>query len=136
MCDEDQTYTERARGWLKEHEPTPDQIQGAYTKMLALVDSKPHLAGGDTDECLELLVCAYGAAGGSLDDLLSQIEAKKSSVSACATVDAPILDSSPLYTVSDGPAVSLEPDVKRAAFLQLKAQIQRDAGYKSQERPF
>lgn len=136
MCDEEQTYTERARGWLKEHEPTPEQIQGAYTKMLALLDTKPQLVGGDTDECLELLVSAYGAAGGSVDDLLSQIDAKKASLSPSVMVEAASLDSSPLYAVPETPVIALEPEVKRAAFIQLKEQIQRQAGYKSHAAPF
>ncbi|MPQ69250.1 hypothetical protein [Pseudomonas sp. MWU12-2323] len=125
MCDEDTSYTERAKSWLKEHEPTSDQIQDAYSKMLALLAKKPEISNGDTDECLELLVSAYGHAGGSVDDLLSSIEAKKEAAVAGAQggEGGDELDYGRLYEVADAPAIVLPPSEKRAEFLRLKEQL-------------
>lgn len=136
MCDEDQTYTERARSWLKEHEPTSEQIQDAYTRILTLVETKPHVAGGDTDDCLELLVSAYGKAGGSIDDLLSQFDAKKNAAAAALSVENCGLDVSPLYTVSDAPALVLSPDDKREAFRRLKQSLGRPKSNSNDGAPF
>lgn len=131
MCDEVQTYTKRACGWLKEHEPSAEQIQDAYTKMLAMLDSKPHLSGTDTDECLELLVSAYGDAGGSVDDLLSQTIERKAANTLSFSSETVELDTTPLYTIANDPVITLEPDVKRAAFLELKQRIEQDTGYRT-----
>lgn len=130
MCDDDSTYTERAKSWLKESELTPEQIQDAYTRMLGMLTKKPEVANGDTDECLELLVSAFGQAGGSVDDLLSAHEAKKlpgAAKVAQAEGEEPSLDCGALYEVSDYPAVVLAPSEKRAAFLKLKDQLQKRA---------
>lgn len=136
MCEEEQTYTERARSWLKEHEPTSEQVQDAYTRMLTLLETKPHLAGADTDECLELLVSAYGHAGGSVDDLLSQIDAKKASSAPAPIAENSGLDASPLYSVSDTPAIVLSPADKRAAFQKLKQSLERGEVYSVGSSPF
>ena len=127
MCDEDSTYTERAKSWLKEHEPASDQIQSAYSKMLAMLAKKPEVANGDTDECLDLLVTAYGHAGGSVDDLLSSIEAKKEAAIAGAQdgEGGTNLDYGSLYEVADAPTVVLPPSEKRAEFLRLKEQLSK-----------
>jgi hypothetical protein len=129
MCDEDATFTERARAWLKEHEPTSDQIQDAYSKMLAALSKKPEAANSDTDECLKLLVLAYGLAGGSEDDLLIRVDAKKDSAISAAPATSDIgvvgdgIDLGSLYEVASEPAVVLSPAEKRAEFLRLKAQL-------------
>lgn len=127
MCDEDSTYTERAKSWLKEHEPTSDQIQDAYSKMLAMLAKKPEVVNSDTDECLDLLVAAYGHAGGSVDDLLSSIEAKKEAAVAGTQggEGGANLDYGSLYEVADAPTVVLPPSEKRAEFLRLKEQLSK-----------
>jgi hypothetical protein len=125
MCDENATYTERATSWLKEQEPTADQIQEAYTKMLTMLAKKPDQVSADTDECLELLVKAYGRAGGSVDDLLSAVEDGKGESGMVQSEGVPLaLDCGLLYEVSDAPAVELSQGEKRAVFLHLKEQLQ------------
>lgn len=125
MCDEDSTYTERARSWLKEHEPTADQIQDAYFKMQTKIAKSADLAGGDTDECLELLIAAYGKAGGSVDELLSAVDAEKAAQQIPGAVAGTAeLDCGTLYPVHEGPAVELPPDEKLAVFKRLKQQLE------------
>lgn len=124
MCDEESTFTERARAWLKADEPTQEQIQSAYTRMLAKLDKQPELCNADTDECVELLISAYRGVGGSIDELLASVEAGKQEKPKHASVDAEAcLDSGKLYEVSEGPVVELPPEQKRDAFLKLKAQL-------------
>jgi hypothetical protein len=131
MCDDDSTYTERAKSWLKELEPTSDQIQDAYTKMLAMLAKKPEIANGDTAECLEFLVAAFGSAGGSVDELLSRIQAKKDAAAAVVSGGSKSgegvadLDLGVLYDVADAPTVVLTPSEKRAEFLRLKDQLSK-----------
>lgn len=123
MCDEDSTFTERARSWLKEFEPDQDQIQDAYSKMLAKLDKNPELSSDDTTECLDLLVKAYGGVGGSIDDLLAAVDASKRTQPAPVEASEDALDFGNLYEVSDGPVVELSKEQKRDAFLKLKAQL-------------
>lgn len=126
MCDEDSTYTERARSWLKEFEPTPEQIQDAYSKMLCRLDKNPEITNADTDQCLELLIKAYGGVGGSVDDLLASVTAGKVNQSEVQLGESGTdtgLDLGNLYDVHDGPVVVLTAEQKRDAFLKLKAQI-------------
>ncbi len=123
MCDDSAaTYTERVKAWLKEHEPTPDQIQGAYTKMLAKLANNPDEQSEDSDACLEILIEAYGGAGGVVDDLLAADE-KTASRQRGAVQESCLLDSGPLYDVEATPIAPLAPSEKRAAFLQLKQQL-------------
>ena len=127
MCDDQSTFTERAASWIKEHEPNPDQIQEAYTKMLAKLAKEPALVGPDTDACLELLVSVYGKSGRSVDDLVSAVaEVKAGQSLAGSSVDGvePALDYGVLYEVSDAPRMALDPSEKRAEFLRLKAKLQ------------
>lgn len=124
MCDEDTTFTERASSWLKEFEPTPEQIQDAYSKMLTKLSKNPEIANADTDECLELLVKAYGGVGGSVDDLLASVQvAKKNQPQHPSSEAGAGLDLSNLYEVNDGPIVELSAEQKREAFLKLKSHI-------------
>ncbi|KAF0254038.1 hypothetical protein [Pseudomonas putida] len=124
MCDEDSSFTERARAWLKADEPTQEQIQNAYSKMLAKLEKNPELANPDTDSCLELLVSAYRGVGGSEDELLATVEAAKLNQPQHQSVDVGArLDLGNLYEVGDGPAVQLTPEQKRDAFSKLKAEF-------------
>ena len=122
MCDDSPTYTERVRAWLKEHEPTADQIQEAYTKMLTLLAKNPSQQGPDADTCLETLVNAYGRAGGEVDDLLS-VEGQLKTDQALSNPEHCALDPSPLYEVSDSPAEALPAPQKMELFKQLKRQF-------------
>jgi hypothetical protein len=99
--------------------------------MLAMLDSKPHLSGTDTDECLEQLVSAYGDAGGSVDDLLSQTIERKVANTLSFSSETVELDTTPLYTNANEPVITLEPDVKRATFLELKQRIEQGTGYRT-----
>ena len=128
MCDEDSTFTERARSWLKDLEPGQDEIQDAYSRMQALLAKKPEIAGVDTDECLDLLVKAYGGVGGSVDDLLALVETAKASQPAVANTDSTAIDFGNLYEVNEGPIHELSKEEKRDAFLKLKAQLGGKAG--------
>lgn len=128
MCDEDSTFTERARSWLKESEPGQDEIQDAYSKMLAKLAKTPEIASADTDECLDLLVKAYGGVGGSTDGLLALVETAKASQPAEASADSIPLDFGNLYEVSDAPVVKLSKEEKRVAFLKLKAELSGMSG--------
>lgn len=124
MCDEE-TFTERARGWIKEFEPTPEQIQSAYTNMLAKLAKNPELVNEDTDECVELLIKAYQHSGGSVDDLFSAVEAAKAQgVAGAGSAVVADPDYGALYEVGNGPTVTLAPEEKKAAFQALKAQLQ------------
>ena len=124
MSDEESTFTERASSWLKEFEPTPEQIQNAYSKMLCKLDKNPEIICADTEECLELLVKAYGGAGGAVDDLLATVEAAKATQPQIQQGHGTAtFDLGNLYEVNDGPAVELSAEEKRDAFLRLKAQI-------------
>ncbi len=122
MCDDSATYTERVKAWLKEHEPTPAQIQEAYTKMLAMLAKNPSQQSEDSDACLDILIEAYSGAGGSVDDLLAADE-KVSAQHGGSQPESCALDSGPLYEVSASPVTPLPPSQKRAAFLQLKQQL-------------
>lgn len=124
MCDETTSFTQRAKAWIKESEPTRDQIQDAYSKMKAKVAKEPNLENEDTEQCLEFLITAYAKAGGSLDDLLCAEE--ETSNVASAAIEAS-LDYGPLYQVSDSPVDQLAPSEKRAAFLRLKDQLKRQS---------
>lgn len=127
MCEDASTFTERAASWIKEFEPSPDQLQDAYTKMLSKLAKEPELANADTEACLELLIACYGKSGGSVDDLLSAIDAGKPGQAGVAAGGDCIegdLDYGVLYEVSDEPRVALDPSEKRAEFLRLKAQLQ------------
>lgn len=134
MFDEDTTFTERARSWLKEFEPTPEQIQGAFSGMLAKLDKTPTLANDDTEECLNLLKMAYAGVGGSVDAMLAAIDAAKQAQPPTHPVEPGAgLDLGNLYEVNDGPVVELPSEEKRDAFLRLKAQFggqvkKREAG--------
>ncbi|NVL50005.1 hypothetical protein F2S72_09670 [Pseudomonas syringae pv. actinidiae] len=124
MCDEENTYTERARSWLKEFEPTLDQIQDAYSKMLAMLDKHPKVVSADTDQCLKVLVAAYGGVAGSEVDLAALVSAtKETAVETAVTAPETGLDLGNLYEVSDGPVAELSPAEKRDAFKKLKAQF-------------
>lgn len=122
MCDDSPSFTSRARAWLKEHEPTADQIQEAYTKMLILLAKKPSQQGPDADTCLETLVNAYGRAGGEVDDLLS-VDGQLKAEQSLSQPEHCALDPSPLYEVSDGPAEALPAPQKMELFKQLKRQF-------------
>ncbi|MFU5275125.1 hypothetical protein ACM7YY_10375 [Pseudomonas aeruginosa] len=122
MCDENATFTERVKAWLKEHEPTADQIQEAYTKMLTLLAKNPSQQGHDADTCLETLVNAYGQAGGEVDDLLS-VDGQLKAEQSLSHPEHCALDPSPLYEVSDGPAEALPAPQKMELFKQLKRQF-------------
>lgn len=122
MCDDSPTFTERVRAWLKEHEPTADQIQEAYTKMLTLLAKNPSQQGPDADTCLETLVNAYGRAGGEVDDLLS-VDGQLKAEQSLSHPEHCALDPSPLYEVSDGRAESLPAPQKMELFKQLKRQF-------------
>ena len=123
MCDEDSTFTERARAWLKADEPTQEQIQDGYSKMLAKLERNPELSNADTDSCLELLASAYRSVGGCVDELLATVEAAKLSQPQPHSVEGAALDLSNLYEVSDGPIVQLTAEQKQDAFSKLKAQF-------------
>jgi len=126
MSDE-ATYTERAKGWIKELEPSADQIRDAYTKMQVMLTKNPEAVNGDTDDCLELLVNAYGCGGGDVDQLLAA-ECGKPAHGANSKVNEYIeLDAGKLYEVSDGPVVELSSSEKRALFLELKERLKLKA---------
>jgi hypothetical protein len=116
------TFTERVNAWLKEHEPTAEQVQEAYTKMLTLLAKNPDQQGPDADTCLETLVSAYGRAGGEVDDLLS-VEGQLRTEQAQSHPESCALDPSPLYEVSDCPSESLPAPQKMELFQQLKRQF-------------
>lgn len=122
MCDESATFTERVNAWLKEYEPTAEQIQEAYTKMLALLANNPSKQGPDADTCLETLVNAYGRSGGEVDDLLS-VDGKSKAEQARSHPEHCALDPSPLYEVSDRPVEALPAPQKMELFKQLKQQF-------------
>ena len=121
MCD-DATFTERVNAWLKEYEPTAEQIQEAYTKMLTLLANNPSKQGPDADTCLETLVNAYGRSGGEVDDLLS-VDGKLKTEQARTHPEHCALDPSPLYEVSDRQVEVLPAPQKMALFKQLKQQF-------------
>ncbi|WP_121498126.1 hypothetical protein [Pseudomonas aeruginosa] len=121
MCDESPTYTERVTAWLKEDEPTAEQIQEAYSKMLTLLAKNPSKQGPDADTCLETLANAYARTGGDMDELLS-MDGKLKLEQANADDEQCALDASPLYEVSDCRAVGLPEPQKKELFKQLKQQ--------------
>ncbi|HBP1602476.1 TPA: hypothetical protein L5U90_003581 [Pseudomonas aeruginosa] len=121
MCDESPTYTERVTAWLKEDEPTAEQIQEAYSKMLTLLAKNPSKQGPDADTCLETLANAYARTGGDMDELLS-MDGKLKVEQANADHEHCALDASPLYEVSDYRVVGLPEPQKRELFKQLKQQ--------------
>lgn len=120
MTDDSLGYTERARTWIKEQEPTAEELRDAHARMARLIETKPHLATADTDECLEVLIAAYGERGGLVDDLLAVVPQAGSKSGLMNVTSEAQLDASPLYAF-DEDRVVLEPEVKQAAFRDLKA---------------
>lgn len=125
MCDDSPTYTERVTAWLKEDEPTAEQIQEAYSKMLTMLAKNPSKQGPDADTCLETLANAYARTGGDMDELLS-MDGKLKVETFSADHEQCALDASPLYEVSDSPAVALPAPRKMQLFKQLKQQFGAD----------
>lgn len=120
MTDDAQGYTERARAWIKEQEPTAEEVRDAHARMVKLIEAKPHLATADTDDCLEVLIAAYGERGGLVDELLSASCPLDTTPDLLKASSEAQLDASPLCTFDEVPVV-LAPEVKQAAFRDLKA---------------
>ncbi len=120
MTDDAPGYAERARAWIKEQEPTAEEIRDAHARMAKLIETKPHLTTADTDECLEVLITAYGEQGGLVDDLLAASAQAGIAPCAVAVSGEAQLDTSPLCAFNEEQVV-LEPEVKQATFRDLKA---------------
>jgi len=127
MCDTDNSFTERAKGWITDKEPTPDEIQSAYRNMLAMLAKNPDAANEDTDECLDLLLRAFQSAGGPIDDLLANVKPSQSAPIVAVEPESG-LDCSPLYEVADAPIVELSPSEKLVEFQRLKSLLQNQGG--------
>lgn len=111
------TYTERAKAWIDESEPTAIELLDAYQRMKKKLEREPGINGDDAEACLELLSERFVEAGGDPATLI----ALEPETNAGGDLDKEYrFDATPLYEVSDSPAVELAPGEKLAAFLKLK----------------
>lgn len=116
-------FTNRAKAWVKDEEPGPDEIQDAYKKMRAKADSDPTLEPEDVEHCLEFLVHAYGSTGKEIDDLLAP---------EIVINTLPYqYDPSPLVAENIEKAPSMSKEEKQEAFKALKRIIAEGMTLKS-----
>lgn len=112
-------FSQRARDWVKEAEPSTEQLFNAYQNMTQKLRREPSLKDEDAESCLEFLIEAYAEAGGDVDDLLVQ-ETDKAHPGATGEFK---LDPSPLYEVADEATPKLSGSEKRQEFLRLKERL-------------
>lgn len=119
MDAEIENFTTRAKDWIKEAEPTAEQLHRAYAAMVNKLKTEPHLASDDTEHCLQILSEAFQEAGGDLDVLIVHGEEAKAGAEPVEYK----FDPSPLYSVDAVAAPRLGPAEKLAVFIQLKEQL-------------
>ncbi len=124
MHDHPSRYAERAKAWVKEFEPSKDELRDAYVKMKAKSEKDSSVDPADCESCLEYLIEAYQSAGGNVDDLLALEEG--------GSMEQPSVD----YKFDASPLCAVEAEVvlpkmtrheKQEQFAKLKEMLKKSA---------